>query len=665
MIYLLVFFLVSLIFTKCVFLAFSTLTVEALPNSNPDSGPNSPHSSQVSTDSTPGSCDDSNAVQHLNKMISLPDMTRAIPHLPPPTLSNAHDNKIPHTFQTPYMSAGFIPPSFGVPFSVPTDSATTTNTSDLMRLQHQYAAAIAAVASSVTLNRTTSAPIPVPNAVSNDKLSLAKQQLQSKILHKSKELRSSTEEEEDVVVVGSPKGEQPLSLVTNSKHLRKARTTSRDSPPSPLIKAKLSSCNSSVDERSTSVGIVYEDETLKHDCVCGEVDRHPEHPGRLKSIWTHISAANLVEKSIRIKCRKASMVELQTCHSEPYSLLYGTTFPNRKQLDTMIFMGTQKFYTLPCGGLGVDPDTVWNEEWTPVAARMAAGGTIELAHKVLSGEVSSGFALVRPPGHHAEPTRPMGFCYFNNIAIATKSLLDRAKLRRILVVDWDVHHGNSTQSIFYADSRVLYISLHRHDDGNFFPGTGAPTECGIDMGLGYNVNIAFSGKLNPPMGDAEYLAAFRSVVMPIALSFEPEIVLVSAGFDGAAGHPAPLGGYNLSPALFGWMTKQLKQLAQGRLVLVLEGGYELNSTVESCEQCIKALLSEPTSTISDEQLQKRPFPSAVNTIEEVVRIQQPYWPFLDRHLKYIDMAHVEWCEDGDTVSALASQAASLSMAQRR
>lgn len=131
----------------------------------------------------------------------------------------------------------------------------------------------------------------------------------------------------------------------------------------------------------------------------------------------------------------------------------------------------------------------------------------------------------------------------------------------------DVHHGNGTQQIFYDDPSVLYLSIHRHDDGNFFPGTGGSTECGAGPGLGYNVNIAWSGGINPPLGDAEYLAAFRTVVMPIAREFAPDIVLVSAGFDAAIGHPAPLGGYVVSPACFGHLTRELMQLADGKVYL--------------------------------------------------------------------------------------------------
>lgn len=163
--------------------------------------------------------------------------------------------------------------------------------------------------------------------------------------------------------------------------------------------------------------------------------------------------------------------------------------------------------------------------------------------QVAKGELKNGFALVRPPGHHAEHEEAMGFCYFNSVAIAAKQLLLRKLAHRILIVDWAIHHGNGTQNAFYDNPNVLYISLHRHDHGNFYPGTGSPVECGNAAGLGFNVNIAWAGGLSSPMADAEYLAAFRAVVLPIAHSFDPDIVLVSAGFDAAVGHPHPMGKY--------------------------------------------------------------------------------------------------------------------------
>lgn len=240
-----------------------------------------------------------------------------------------------------------------------------------------------------------------------------------------------------------------------------------------------------------------------------------------------------------IRGRKATLEELQTVHSEAHTLLYGTNPLNRQKLDSKKLLGslTSVFVRLPCGGVGVDSDTIWNEVHSSGAARLAVGCVVELVFKVATGELKNGFAVVRPPGHHAEESTPMGFCYFNSVAVAAKLLQQRLNVSKILIVDWDVHHGNGTQQAFYNDPNVLYMSLHRYDDGNFFPGSGAPDEVGTGPGVGFNVNMAFTGGLEPPMGDAEYLAAFRTVVMPIANEFAPDVVLVSSGFDAVEGHP--------------------------------------------------------------------------------------------------------------------------------
>uniref|UniRef100_A0A673LYQ4 histone deacetylase n=1 Tax=Sinocyclocheilus rhinocerous TaxID=307959 RepID=A0A673LYQ4_9TELE len=291
-----------------------------------------------------------------------------------------------------------------------------------------------------------------------------------------------------------------------------------------------------------TTGLVYDSLMQKHQCMCGNSNIHPEHAGRIQSIWSRLQETGLRGQCECIRGRKATLEELQTVHSEAHVLLYGTN-PLRQKLDSSV---TPMFVRLPCGGIGVDSDTIWNEVHSSSAARLAVGSVVDLVFKVASGELRNGFAVVRPPGHHAEESTPMGFCYFNSVAIAVKLLQQRLNISKILIVDWDVHHGNGTQQAFYSDPNVLYVSLHRYDDGNFFPGSGAHDEVGIGPGVGFNVNMAFTGGLEPPMGDADYLAAFRTVVMPIANEFAPDVVLVSSGFDAVEGHPPPLGGYKLT-----------------------------------------------------------------------------------------------------------------------
>ncbi|XP_061179793.1 histone deacetylase 4-like isoform X3 [Saccostrea echinata] len=402
-----------------------------------------------------------------------------------------------------------------------------------------------------------------------------------------------------------------------------------------------------------TTGIAYDSIMQKHQCMCGNNANHPENAGRLQSIWSRVQETGLINRCEKIKSRRATIEELQSCHSELHTLLYGTNPMHRHRLLDHI-----QFCMLPCGGIGVDSDTVWNEMHTYTASRMAAGCVTELATRVANKELKNGFAIVRPPGHHAEHNQPMGFCYFNSVAIAAKQLREKSKVNKVLIVDWDVHHGNSTQQNFYNDPNVLYISIHRHDSGNFFPGTGSPTDCGANEGMGFNVNIGFGGSLSPPMGDAEYLAAFRTILMPIAKEFSPDIVLISAGFDAAVGHPPPLGGYNVSAACFGHMTRELMSLADGKLVLALEGGYHLPAICDATELCIKALLGDELPPVKEEELCRAPCKPGLETLEETIKIQAKHWRCVQRYLGTIHYSLMEAqkreMEEADTVSALAS-----------
>ncbi|XP_035771820.1 histone deacetylase 4-like [Neolamprologus brichardi] len=319
---------------------------------------------------------------------------------------------------------------------------------------------------------------------------------------------------------------------------------------------------------------------------------------------------------------------------------------------------TPMFVRLPCGGVGVDSDTIWNEVHSSSAARLAVGSVVELVFKVATGELKNGFAVVRPPGHHAEESTPMGFCYFNSVAIAAKLLQQRLNVNKILIVDWDVHHGNGTQQAFYDDPNVLYISVHRYDDGNFFPGSGAPEQVGSGPGVGFNVNVAFTGGLDPPMGDAEYLSAFRSVVMPIANEFAPDIVLVSSGFDAVEGHPPPLGGYTLTSKCFGYLTRQLMTLAGGRVVLALEGGHDLTAICDASEACVAALLGQELDPLPKAVLEQRPNPNAVRSLEKVLETHSKYWRSVQRYSPRLGLSLLEAkrgdSEEAEAVSAMAS-----------
>ncbi|XP_063090138.1 histone deacetylase 9 isoform X9 [Cavia porcellus] len=369
----------------------------------------------------------------------------------------------------------------------------------------------------------------------------------------------------------------------------------------------------------SATGIAYDPLMLKHQCICGNSTTHPEHAGRIQSIWSRLQETGLLNKCERIQGRKASLEEIQLVHSEHHSLLYGTSPLDGQKLDPRILLGddSQKFFSsLPCGGLGVDSDTIWNELHSSGAARMAVGCVIELASKVASGELKNGFAVVRPPGHHAEESAAMGFCFFNSVAITAKYLRDQLNISKILIVD--------------------------------LVGTG--------LGEGYNINIAWTGGLDPPMGDVEYLEAFRTVVMPVAKEFDPNMVLVSAGFDALEGHTPPLGGYKVTAKCFGHLTKQLMTLVDGRVVLALEGGHDLTAICDASEACVNALLGNELEPLGEDILHQTPNTNAVASLQKIIEIQSKYW-------KSVRMVAVprgcalpgaQLQEETETVSALAS-----------
>jgi len=218
-------------------------------------------------------------------------------------------------------------------------------------------------------------------------------------------------------------------------------------------------------------------------------------------------------------------------------------------------------------------------------ARHATGSLLTLVDQVMAKNNDNGFALVRPPGHHAEHDAAMGFCLFNSVAIAARYLQQQYDVERVLILDWDVHHGNGTQHTFEQDPSVMFISLHQFPH---YPGTGDKSETGFGAGEGATINCPMS----PGLGDAHYQEAFEQIVLPRARAFNPDFILVSAGFD--AHQADPLGAINLTNDSYVWMTRAVMELADqccdGRLVSVLEGGYDLHALAESVTGHVRVLL---------------------------------------------------------------------------
>lgn len=222
------------------------------------------------------------------------------------------------------------------------------------------------------------------------------------------------------------------------------------------------------------------------------------------------------------------------------------------------------------------------------AALLAAGSVIKGVDLLMEGEIDNGFALVRPPGHHAEKERAMGFCLFNNVAVAAWHAAISHQLERVMIVDWDLHHGNGTQFSFYDTSQVLYLSTHQFP---YYPGTGSLQETGTGQGEGYTVNVPLPGGF----GDQEYAAIFNDIVVPVGRSYQPELILISAGFD--IYHGDPLGSMSVGPAGFAYMTRALVELAEevcdGRVLVTLEGGYNLKGQRDGALAVLSELRGGP------------------------------------------------------------------------
>ncbi len=347
-------------------------------------------------------------------------------------------------------------------------------------------------------------------------------------------------------------------------------------------------------------GVVKDDRYLGHVMDPG----HPESPERLRVIYKMLEEPDMKNLFEWVKPRAATREELEMIHSPAY-------------IDLVASTAGKPYYRL-------DMDTSTCAK-SYEAALWAAGGLLELIKAVIEGKLNNGFALVRPPGHHAERDRAMGFCLFNNVAIGAKYALKNYSLQRVLIVDWDVHHGNGTQNSFYEDPKVLYFSTHRY--GFFYPGTGAATEEGKGKGVGFNVNVP----LSTGASDAEYGIIFEKILKPIALEYQPQLILVSAGFD--IHYDDPLGGMEVTEKGFSRMTQILMEVAettaQGKLAITLEGGYDVSGQSRSVKAVLKELVqSSPLDKKDLLEKEKTHYPRMEQFILQWKEIQRRYWKSL-------------------------------------
>ncbi len=343
---------------------------------------------------------------------------------------------------------------------------------------------------------------------------------------------------------------------------------------------------------------------FKDTCFLGHVTQHghPESPERLEAIYAMLQDGDMAGCFEEISPRRATKAEIALNHSPAYIERIAATAGRPPS--------------------SLDPDTGTSEgSWD--AAAHAVGAVLDGIDMILSGAADNGFALVRPPGHHAENSHAMGFCLFNNAAIGARYLLEKHKMQRVLIVDWDIHHGNGTQHSFYADPRVLYVSTHQYP---YYPGTGAFEETGENAGRGFTVNVPLSGG----QGDGDYASIFNEILVPLAVEYQPQFVLVSAGFD--IYQHDPLGTMDVTPQGFYDMTRIIRQLAEtvcgGRLLFVLEGGYHLQGIAQSVKQTLRALsdsCGSPADTHAGFFEDSMILPATRSSIEKVKKIQSFNW----------------------------------------
>jgi len=343
---------------------------------------------------------------------------------------------------------------------------------------------------------------------------------------------------------------------------------------------------------NTATGFIYHEDYLKHD-----TGYHPENAERLISIMRKLEETGITKQIKRIVPVKATKEQIAYVHADAYM----------REVEAMCKGG---------GGM-LDSDTPLCRDTYEIAL-LSAGGLINAVDEVMdkSNNLKRIFALIRPPGHHATSNKGMGFCIFNNIAIAAEHLKRKYGVKRILIADWDVHHGNGTQDVFFEDPSVLYFSTHQYP---YYPGTGWIDEVGKGEGEGFTVNVPLPAGVD----DAGYLYALNNILVPIAMDFRPEFVLVSAGFDA---HVAdPLASMSVTSPGFALFTNVIKEIAEknskGRIVMALEGGYNLDAIAESVLSVFNSLLSNrgeiKEGVVSkNEQVKKR--------VEEIKGVQRRY-----------------------------------------
>lgn len=315
----------------------------------------------------------------------------------------------------------------------------------------------------------------------------------------------------------------------------------------------------------SKTGFIYHDQFLLH--VTGVA--HPENPDRLKAIVSHLQTTGLWNNLQHLLIDSATTETIRLVHSLQHIKYVKERCEQAGEAGTVF--------------LDQGDTTVSSNSYN--VALLAAGGVIAAVDAVCSGVLTNAFCAIRPPGHHAETNTPMGFCLFNNVAIAARYAQEKFNVPNVAIIDWDVHHGNGTQEIFYNDPSVFYISIHQYP---FYPGTGARSERGAGKGEGFTLNCPMKAGSN----EADYLQVFKTEIVPVLNTYRPELILISAGFD--AHRDDPLANINLTEYSFGIFTEILSEVAakysDNKIVSVLEGGYNLNALSKSVQKHLEILM---------------------------------------------------------------------------
>lgn len=356
-------------------------------------------------------------------------------------------------------------------------------------------------------------------------------------------------------------------------------------------------------------GIIFDDSMILHRCLWTRSDECPE---RYQCVKDRLEFYGLIDQCEKLESRPATIEQILLVHDQKYHDLVRST-QGETSIEKLKEV-SKKF------------DGIYFNEHTYDIAMKAAGCSIELADAVLdNNKIKNGFAVIRTPGHHAQRTEANGFCFFNNAAIVSRHCIENRNLRRILIIDWDVHHGQGTQSFFYDDPNVLYVSIHRYEKGKYWPELIESNFnfTGAGQGKGFNINLPLN---ETGCNDADFMLMWFNIIMPVAYEFNPELVIISAGFDAAIG--CPEGKMRVKPMTYHILCHSLMSLANGKVVALLEGGYNLLSLAESAAMTLRALLGYPCPKIDPSFIEFVPHQSVIHTVLDAIWALRPSWNLL-------------------------------------